>query len=127
MAQPAFNGTAGCHQRLAQHLAAKHMGKAEIFTVTLKMVISDGRQIQQINQLSSYFQHADSCCYKLEPAASSLAYEIVSTSGETISQRSVTVNGWHFPGQRLLFHRKPAGHRKTEHFARCRQEAGFHV
>ena len=121
-----MNGTTR-HQRLPKYLAAKHMGKAEILTVTLKMVISDGRQIQQINQLPGYFQHACSCCFGQEPATSSLAYERISTSGETISQRSVTVDGRHFPRQRLFFHGKPAGHCKAEHLACRRQEAGFYV
>src|SRR5690554_2843255 len=60
--QPPFHGPAGGHQRLAKYLTAENAGKAQVFTVTLKMIVPDGGQIQQIDQFSGYFQHACSCC-----------------------------------------------------------------
>ena len=62
--QATFHRAAGGHQRLPQNLAAKHIGKAEIFTVPLEMVVTDGGKIQQIHQFSGYFKHASSCQYR---------------------------------------------------------------
>ncbi len=41
----AFDGAGGCHQRLPQHVAAKQIGEAQIFTLTLKMIVADGRKV----------------------------------------------------------------------------------
>ena len=40
--QTVLDGPAGRHQRLAQHPAAKHIGKTQVFAFPLKMIVSDG-------------------------------------------------------------------------------------
>ena len=56
-----FNGSTGGHQRLAKNLPAKHVGKAQILAVTLEVVVTNGREIQQLHQFLGYLKHACSC------------------------------------------------------------------
>jgi hypothetical protein len=61
MRHAVFKGATGRHQCLAKHLATEHIGKAKIFTLTLKVVVSDGDKVQQFHQFAGYVEHYFSC------------------------------------------------------------------
>ena len=61
VAKATFNSSAGRHQRLTKNLPAKHVWKAQILAVPLEMVVTDGREIQQLHQFLGYLKHACSC------------------------------------------------------------------